>query len=105
MWQARLGAAHPTPQELVEEELRSAAEKGRITRVRLLIDVVDDVDGIGTNHPLLEGRTADQLAVLYGHTEIAALLVAAGAAPRPFTPVESCGPCACGRTHLRWSGW
>ena len=88
VWGTRLGAAHPTPQELVEEELRSAAEKGRIGRVRLLVDVVDDVDGIGTDHPLLEGRTAHQLAVLYGHTEIARLLETAGAVPHTLTAVE-----------------
>jgi len=53
-----------------------------------LIGVVDDVDGTGTDHPLLEGRTAHQLAVLFGHTEIARLLNAAGAAPKALTPVE-----------------
>jgi ankyrin repeat protein len=62
VWQTRLGAAHATPQELVEEELRSAAEKGHVGRVRLLVDVVGDVDGIGTDHPLLEGRTAHRPA-------------------------------------------
>lgn len=88
VWNARLGLSEPTPQQLVEEELRGAAEKGRISRVRLLLDVVDDVDGLGTNHPLLGGRTAHELAVLHGHPAIAALLEAAGARPRPLTPVE-----------------
>jgi len=88
VWHARLGLAEPTPQQLVEEELRGAAEKGRTSRVRLLIPVVDDLDGSGTDHPLLGGRTAHQLAVLYGHVEIALLLEEAGARPTPLTPVE-----------------
>jgi hypothetical protein len=88
VWQARLGLAEPTPQQLVEEELRGAAEKGRTSRVRLLIPVVDDLDGRGTDHPLLGGRTAHTLAVLHGHVEVARLLEEAGARPRPLTPVE-----------------
>jgi ankyrin repeat protein len=78
----------PTPQELVEEELRGAAKAGRLQRVRLLLDRVDDVDGIGCDHPILEGRTAHQLAVLHGNTEIATLLEHAGATPRPLSPVD-----------------
>jgi ankyrin repeat protein len=54
----------------------------------MLVDRVDDVDGIGCDHPLLEGRTAHQLAVLHGNTDIAALLERAGAVPQPLTPVE-----------------
>jgi ankyrin repeat protein len=88
VWQTRLRAAHPTPQELVQEELRKAAEAGRASRVTLLLPVVDDIDGIGTDHPLLEGRTAHQLAVLHGHSEIASLLEAAGASRGPLSPVE-----------------
>jgi hypothetical protein len=90
VWHARLGLSEPTPQQLVEEELRGAAEKGRIDRVRLLLEagVVADLDGVGTDHPLLGGRTAHQLAVLHGHTEVARLLEEAGARPQPLTPVE-----------------
>ncbi len=88
VWHARLGLAEPTPQQLVEEELRGAAEKGRISRVRLLIPAVEDLDGLGTDHPLLGGRTAHQLAVLHGHVSVARLLEDAGARPRPLTPVE-----------------
>jgi ankyrin repeat protein len=88
VWHARLGLAEPTPQQLVEEELRGAAERGRMSRVRLLVDVVDDLDGLGTDHPLLESRTAHELAVLHGHVEVAALLEARGARPRPMTPVD-----------------
>jgi Ankyrin repeat len=87
-WSARLGLAEPTPQQLVEEELRRAAAAGRITRVRLLVDRVDDLDGIGTDHPVHESRTAHQLAVLRGNTDIAALLERAGARPRPLDPVD-----------------
>ncbi|MGH9231526.1 MAG: ankyrin repeat domain-containing protein [Acidimicrobiales bacterium] len=88
VWCARLGLAHPTPQELVEEELRGAAKAGRLQRARLLLDRVDDVDGIGCDHPILEGRTAHQLAVLHGNTEIATLLERAGAKPEPLSSVD-----------------
>jgi hypothetical protein len=88
VWHARIGLAHPTPQELVEEELRGAAKAGRLARVRMLLERVHDVDGIGCDHPTLEGRTAHQLAVLHGNTEIAALLQRAGAQPHPLSPVD-----------------
>jgi ankyrin repeat protein len=88
VWATRLGLDHPTPQELVEEDLRRAAEKGRVHAVQLLLGVVDDPDGLGTDHPLREGRTAHQLAVLNGHTEVARLLDRAGARSEPLTPVE-----------------
>jgi ankyrin repeat protein len=88
VWHKRMGLDHPTPQELVEEELRGAAEAGRIERVRMLLGRVRNVDGIGTDHPLLEGRTAHQIALLHGHTEIAGLLEQAGAQPQHLTPLE-----------------
>jgi hypothetical protein len=88
VWHARIGLTHPTPQELVEEELRGAAKAGRLERVRVLLDRVDDIDGIGCDHPILEGRTAHQLAVLHGNTEIATLLERAGASPRTLSPVD-----------------
>lgn len=88
VWQRRIGLDHPTPQELVEEELRGAAEYGRIERVRMLLGRVDNVDGIGADHPLLEGRTAHQIAALHGNTEIGRLLEQAGAQPRQLTPAE-----------------
>jgi ankyrin repeat protein len=87
-WATRLGVAEPTPQQLVEEELRRAAAAGRIERVRLLVDRIDDLDGIGTDHPVHGGRTAHELAVLHGNTEIAALLERAGARPRRLDPVD-----------------
>lgn len=98
VWGTRLGLADPTPQELVQEELRRAAEAGRTERVRMLLDRVDDVDGIGMDHPLLQGRTAHQLAMLHGHTDIAQLLEQAGARPDPSAPSKSCEPLACAPT-------
>jgi ankyrin repeat protein len=88
VWHARIGLAHPTPQELVEEELRGAAKAGSIQRVRLLLDRVDNLDGLGCEHPILEGRTAHQLAVIYGNTEIATVLERAGATPLALSPVD-----------------
>jgi ankyrin repeat protein len=54
----------------------------------MLLERVDDVDGIGCDHPVLEGRTAHQLAIVHGNTEIATLLERAGATPRPLSPVD-----------------
>jgi Ankyrin repeats (3 copies) len=88
VWHTRMGLTHPTPQELVEEELRGAAKAGRIGRARMLLGRVADVDGIGCDHPILEGRTAHELAVLHGNTEIATLLERAGASPRPLAPLD-----------------
>jgi hypothetical protein len=80
-WHARLAGAHPTPAQLLEDELLIAAEQGSAERARLVLAQGVDVDGLGTRHPVREGATAYQLALRGGHTEVADLLRAAGAAP------------------------
>ena len=78
-WFARLAPSHPTPAQLVEDALVWAAFYSNEERVRLLVRHVVDVDGRGTRHPIVEGHTAYQIAVLSGSTEIADILAAAGA--------------------------
>ncbi|GIH91132.1 ankyrin repeat domain-containing protein [Planobispora siamensis] len=79
-WHKRLGPAHATPAQMLQDEVLTAALTNRPRRLRLLIEHGADVNGRGTGHPAFEGRTAYELAVLRGHTEVAEMLAAAGAA-------------------------
>ena len=77
VWRERLGSAYPSPQEMLGEHLRSAAEKGFLGRVRLLLDHGADPNTVGY-HPILGDQTAYEVAVRNGHHEVAALLADAG---------------------------
>jgi hypothetical protein len=90
-WRARLGPAQPTPAMMVHNELLRAAWFPLPDRVRLLLDRgVEDINAKGqafTSRHFI-GRTAHDLAVLGGHTEVAEMLVAAGARPSRLDPVD-----------------
>ena len=77
-WYQRLGPALGSPADLAHEALHHAADNGLRRRVRLLLDRGADAN-IGGDHPAFEGRTPYEGAVLYGHSEIAEMLAAAGA--------------------------
>ncbi|GIH25320.1 hypothetical protein Aph01nite_36300 [Acrocarpospora phusangensis] len=77
-WHARLGPTMQSPQQLLREELATAALRGGPRRARLLLANGAEVDGLG-GHPAYGGRTPYELALLNGHTEVAHLLAAAGA--------------------------
>jgi ankyrin repeat protein len=79
VWRARLAPHHPSPAELVQEELIKAAASNHPRRARLILRHPVDLAGLGDRHPIHEGRTAWQLAMIHGHTEVIALLRAAGA--------------------------
>ena len=91
-WRTRLGPRPglSSPAELVQEELRIAAERNLIGRTRLLLrrctEIGIDVDTTGHGHH--HDRTAHDLAVLAGNTEVADLLAAAGARRRPRNAVD-----------------
>lgn len=90
-WRARLGPAQPTPAMMVHNELLRAAWFPFPDRVRLLLGRgVEDINAKGqaftTRHFI--GRTAHDLAVLGGHTEVAEMLVAAGARPSRLDPLD-----------------
>ncbi|MGE3268463.1 MAG: ankyrin repeat domain-containing protein [Chloroflexota bacterium] len=87
-WHARLGASHPTPSEMVQDQLLWAARTNQPERVRLLLTHGAAVDGKGTGHPAFGGHTAYELAILNGNAEIAALLHDAGANPGALDPVQ-----------------
>lgn len=76
-WRDRLGTAYPTPSEMVGEHLRSAAERGYVHRVRLLLEHGVDPNTVGY-HPILGDQTAYEVAVRTGQREAADLLAAAG---------------------------
>jgi ankyrin repeat protein len=78
-WHARLAPAHPTPAQLLQDALLWATLYDNAERVRLLLRHDVKVDGHGTNHPLMEGLTAYQFAMLSGSSEIADALADAGA--------------------------
>jgi Ankyrin repeats (3 copies) len=77
-WHARLDPAMQSPQQMMREELATAALRGGPRRARLLLANGAEVDGRG-GHPAFGGRTPYELALLNGHTEVAEMLAAAGA--------------------------
>jgi ankyrin repeat protein len=87
-WYSRLGSAVPSPAQLVQDQLLYAAEHNLIVRVRLLLAHGADPDGPGFWFTGAERRTAFQRAALAGNTEIADLLLAAGAAGATFDPAH-----------------
>jgi ankyrin repeat protein len=79
VWPRRLGSAHPTPAQLVEDLLLWSLRNGLTERVQLILRHPVDVNGHGTRHPLMQGRSALEQALLDGSTEMAEALRAAGA--------------------------
>jgi hypothetical protein len=82
VWRERLGGALETPAEMLARVLTWAAAHGFADRVRLLLE-----HGVDPDRTSPEGR-ALPLALAAGHREIAALLLAAGAAPVTLSPVD-----------------
>ncbi|MGW7681177.1 ankyrin repeat domain-containing protein [Kribbella sp. NPDC054772] len=80
-WHERMTTAHPTPRQLLEDELVFASSAGLLHRVELVLAQGIDPDERGTKHPGFGGHRAYELAAVQGHTEIAELLRAHGAAP------------------------
>ena len=76
-WRDRMGSAYPSPEQMVGEHLRTAAEKGFTHRVRLLLAHGVDPNTRGY-HPALGDQTAYEIAVRNGHAEAAAMLAEAG---------------------------
>ena len=93
-WHARLAPLHPTPSQLVEDELIKAAAWNRPRRARVVLQHPVDPAGRGTSHPIFEGRTPYELAVLNGNAAVVELLEAAGAKPDQSDPeLEFLGAC------------
>jgi ankyrin repeat protein len=88
-WHTRLRSGHGTPAELLEDQLLVAAFEGRAEWARLALDAGADPDGLGTRHPARKGLTPLEAATRQGNREVAALLLAAGAAPVALDPVDA----------------
>lgn len=80
-WHRFLVPEHPTPRQMVEDQLIAAAHHGFAARIRLLLDHDVDPEGMGTRHPIYEGRSPIQEATLWGYPRIVELLREAGARP------------------------
>lgn len=93
-WHRRMGFTHPSPPELLEDELLKAANKNWPRWAGLVVDAGVDVNGLGTRHPTLEGDTAWELAVRNGNDAVVAVLDGAGARPAaPDPAIEFLGAC------------
>jgi hypothetical protein len=78
-WRERFPEALEPPRLMVEDLLKAAASNGLGHRAQMLIERGVDPEGIGTGHPIYEGRTPVQEAAVMGHREVLELLRAAGA--------------------------
>jgi len=87
-WRDRLGAAYPSPEDMVGEHLRSAAAAGFTARVALLLSYGVAVDTRGY-HPINGDATPYELAVRHGHRAIADQLLAAGADAARISEVDA----------------
>jgi hypothetical protein len=81
-WRRLLGDRLASPREMLEDLLIRAAHGGFADRVRLLLAHGVDPAGMGTRHPIFEGRTPIDEGVLLGYREVVELLAEAGARPR-----------------------
>lgn len=78
-WRLLLGERQDRPREMLEDALMAAAGDGLAHRVRRLLDHGADPDGMGSHHPIYEGRTPTEQAAVSGYPEIVAMLNVAGA--------------------------
>ena len=78
VWRHRLGTTYPSPSEMVGEQLRYAAARGFVGRVRLLLNHGVDPETTGY-HPMFGDQTPFEIAVRHGQLDVATVLEAAGA--------------------------
>lgn len=86
-WHARFAANHPSPGELMRDQLEWAAERNLPNRVRLMLD--NGVDPAGRDVPVGANGSAYEIALRAGNAEIARMLLAAGADPVALDPVQT----------------
>jgi ankyrin repeat protein len=89
-WQKRLGDHLTEPRQLLEDALVFAADNDdRAERVSLLLRHGVDPDGLGTQHPGLDGMRPIERARIGGAGRNFDLLLAAGARPPAADPVDT----------------
>lgn len=84
-WRKALGHAHQSTSEIIAEAVHHAAEQGLTRRMRLLLDHGANPSG-RSEHPIYEGRTPYESAVLRGNNEVAEMLASAGVSTTGVTP-------------------
>jgi hypothetical protein len=95
-WHQRLAPAHPSPRQLLDDELIKAVSKDLPDRVILLLEHGADPAGLGTAHPVFGGHDSWQLATLTGNTRVLELLARAGPPPEQDPVLAFLGACMSG---------
>ena len=80
-WQARLGDALDTPEQMVRGDLRWAITHGMTERVRLFVE-----HGVDIVSPFADGVTPAERAATTGHPDLVRYLVAHGAPAPDLSP-------------------
>lgn len=83
-WKARLGDAQDSPDEMVHQQLSWAVVHGMTERVQLLVE-----HGADLATPFGNGHTPAEQAALSGYPELVDYLVANGAPPPSFDPIDA----------------
>ena len=96
LWHRRLAPAHPSPRQLLDDELIKAVAKNLPQRVALLLAHGADPAGLGARHPVHGHHDSWQLATMGGHREVLDLLATAGPAPEPDPVLSFLGACMAG---------
>jgi ankyrin repeat protein len=95
-WHRRLAPVHPSPRQLLDQELIQAVAKNLPDRVRLLLAHGADPAGLGTEHPVFGHHDSWQMATMTGARDLLELLAADQAAPDPDPVLSFLGACMSG---------
>jgi hypothetical protein len=95
-WHRRLAPVHPSPRQLLDQELIKAVSKNLPERVELLLAHGADPAGLGTQRPGPGHYDSWQLATMTAHREVLELLAAAGSRPEPDPVLSFLGACLAG---------
>jgi hypothetical protein len=95
-WHRRLAPAHPSPRQLLDEELIKAVAKDLPERIALLLAHGADPAGLGTRHPVFGRHDSWQIATMTGARELLGLLAAGWPAPDPDPVLSFLGACMSG---------
>jgi hypothetical protein len=95
-WHRRLAPVHPSPPQLLDQELIQAVAKNLPDRVRLLLAHGADPAGLGTEHPVFGHHDSWQLATMTGARDLSELLAAGQPAPDADPVLSFLGACMSG---------
>jgi hypothetical protein len=95
-WHQRLAPAHPSPRQLLDDELIKAVSKDLPDRVALLLEHGADPAGLGIAHPVYGGHDSWELATLIGSERVLELLARAGPPPEQDPVLAFLGACMSG---------